>query len=83
MLIFHFRVNRECSKDITIKGIKIECGVTVSAPIYAIHYDEKNYPDPFKFDPDRQVLAFNVAIEQRYQKIDDSLMWLSLIIWRM
>uniref|UniRef100_A0A914XGE2 Uncharacterized protein n=1 Tax=Plectus sambesii TaxID=2011161 RepID=A0A914XGE2_9BILA len=47
------RVNRECSKDITIKGIKIERGVTVSAPIYVIHYDEKNYPDPYKFDPDR------------------------------
>ncbi|XP_037047696.1 cytochrome P450 3A8-like isoform X2 [Bradysia coprophila] len=28
-------------------------GQLVHIPIYAIHHDEKYYPDPFKFDPER------------------------------
>uniref|UniRef100_A0A914W278 Uncharacterized protein n=1 Tax=Plectus sambesii TaxID=2011161 RepID=A0A914W278_9BILA len=47
------RINRECLKDITIDGLKIERGVAISAPIYVIHYDEKNYPNPQMYDPDR------------------------------
>uniref|UniRef100_A0A0K0DCC7 Cytochrome P450 n=1 Tax=Angiostrongylus cantonensis TaxID=6313 RepID=A0A0K0DCC7_ANGCA len=47
------RTNRLCTKDITIKGIKIKKGCVFSIPIRAIHYCEEFYPDPKAFDPDR------------------------------
>lgn len=33
--------------------IKVYAGQQVDIPIYAIHHDEKYYPNPFKFDPER------------------------------
>ena len=49
----HFRINRECKKDITIKGIHIPKETSVTIPIFAIHRNPKFWPEPEKFDPDR------------------------------
>lgn len=34
-------------------GIILHPGQMVHIPFYAIHHDEKYYPNPFKFDPER------------------------------
>lgn len=46
-------MERECNKDITVKGVHIKKGTMVTVPTYALHYDEEYYPDPFTFNPDR------------------------------
>jgi cytochrome P450 len=46
-------VERECSKDITYKGIQIKKGMLVRIPIYSVHLSEEYFPEPEKFDPDR------------------------------
>lgn len=47
--------NRSCTKDYTFPGtdIRIKKGHAVAFPIIAIHHDEKYYPNPEKFDPER------------------------------
>uniref|UniRef100_A0A914DF90 Cytochrome P450 n=1 Tax=Acrobeloides nanus TaxID=290746 RepID=A0A914DF90_9BILA len=50
------RANRLCTKPITINGIEFKENFTFSIPIYAIHHDEKYYPNPDEFDPERCVL---------------------------
>ena len=47
------KIERQCNKDVTYKGIHIKKGVVVTVPSFALHYDEEYYPDPDKFDPDR------------------------------
>lgn len=50
-------VDRVCIKDYTLeydgKSVDIEVGRNFFIPIYAIHHDEKYYPNPEKFDPER------------------------------
>lgn len=48
-------LNRVCNKDYTIPGLgsKIEKGTAIIIPTYAIHKDQKYYPNPDTFDPDR------------------------------
>ncbi|KAG6447915.1 hypothetical protein O3G_MSEX005287 [Manduca sexta] len=48
-------LNRECVEDsvLPVGNIKVEKGTKIFTPIYAIHYDEKYYPDAKVFNPDR------------------------------
>ena len=48
-----YRTQRVCNKETTIKGISVHESIVVSAPILAIHYDPKIWPEPKKFDPYR------------------------------
>ncbi|CAG0899602.1 unnamed protein product, partial [Darwinula stevensoni] len=56
------RTERLCGKDIVINGYKIEKGIVVHVPIYAMHHLEEFFPDPDKFIPERfaddQVLPY-------------------------
>lgn len=45
--------NRVTKNDIVIKGISIPKGLTIAVPIYGIHHNEKLWPDPEKFIPER------------------------------
>ncbi|CAG2166082.1 unnamed protein product [Oppiella nova] len=49
------RLEREAMEDVVLgnTGVKIEKGVIVDIPIYAIHHDPDHFPDPFTFSPDR------------------------------
>ncbi|CAG2180319.1 unnamed protein product, partial [Oppiella nova] len=49
------RLEREAKEDVMLgnTGVKIEKGVIVDIPIYAIHHDPDHFPDPFTFSPDR------------------------------
>ena len=49
------RVERECAQTTQYDNLKIEKGSLISVPVYAIHHDEKYYPDPETFDPERYV----------------------------
>jgi cytochrome P450 family 6 len=46
---------RECTKKYDIPGrdITIEKGTLIIIPVIGLHRDQKYYPDPEKFDPDR------------------------------
>ncbi|CAG2172142.1 unnamed protein product [Oppiella nova] len=48
-------LQREAMEDVMLgnTGVKIEKGVSVEIPVYAIHHDPNHYPDPFTFNPDR------------------------------
>ncbi|CAG2168056.1 unnamed protein product [Oppiella nova] len=49
------RLLREAMEDVMLgnTGVKIEKGMSVEIPVYAIHHDPDHYPDPFTFSPDR------------------------------
>ncbi|CAG2107870.1 unnamed protein product, partial [Medioppia subpectinata] len=53
------RPMREAMEDVVLcngndgSTIKIDKGLIVELPLYAIHHDEDYYPDPFAFKPDR------------------------------
>ncbi|KAI1307611.1 Cytochrome P450 3A13 [Halotydeus destructor] len=47
--------DREASEEYAIPGtdIVLEAGSTIFIPIYSVHHDENNYPNPKKYDPTR------------------------------
>ncbi|CAG2114370.1 unnamed protein product [Medioppia subpectinata] len=53
------RTIREAAEDVVLSGgsdgskVKIEKGVIVEIPLYAIHHSPDNFSDPFAFKPDR------------------------------
>ncbi|XP_013394381.1 cytochrome P450 3A41 [Lingula anatina] len=47
------RVDRVANQDTTVNGLFIPKGTAVVIPIYPIHLDPENYPEPEKFDPER------------------------------
>lgn len=46
-------LNRFCGQDIKVGEISIKKGVRVHILTYALHHDEKFFPKPFRFIPDR------------------------------
>ncbi|VDM27286.1 unnamed protein product [Toxocara canis] len=48
-----FFVNRTCTKHCTIEGIEFQPGVQVGVPIWNIHRDDKIWPEPNAFRPER------------------------------
>ena len=48
-------ISRTCTKDYTLPGtsLTIKRGQEVQIPAMGIHLDEKYYPDPDRFDPER------------------------------
>lgn len=52
---------KRCTKDYDLvspdnnpkKTIQLKAGMSVTLPVYAIHYDEQYFPDPERFDPER------------------------------
>jgi cytochrome P450 family 3 subfamily A len=49
------RLERKCIKSCAIgdEGLVIPKGVMIGVPAEGIHYDEKYYENPTKFDPER------------------------------
>nr|WCC58056.1 cytochrome P450 [Pharsalia antennata] len=48
-------LDRECSEDFIIPGtdILLEKGTLVYIPLLGLHFDEKFFPEPTKYDPER------------------------------
>ena len=48
-------ITRKCNKPFQVPDTKsvIEPGTSVHIPVYALHHDEKYFPDPFTFNPER------------------------------
>ncbi|XP_071955007.1 cytochrome P450 3A24-like [Antedon mediterranea] len=45
--------DRVCSESCTVNGIQIPKGMVINFPVYAIHRDPENYPEPDSFKPER------------------------------
>ncbi|TKR67170.1 hypothetical protein L596_023363 [Steinernema carpocapsae] len=48
-----FASSRLCMKSTTLGNIKVRKGDYVQADVFSVHYDDKLWPNPEKFDPDR------------------------------
>ncbi|XP_047000801.1 cytochrome P450 6k1-like [Schistocerca americana] len=48
-------IDRKCTRDFQLPGggPRIEKGMVVVVPVYAIHHDPEYYPEPQRFDPER------------------------------
>lgn len=46
-------LSRDAMEDTKLGPLSITKGMAIHIPVFAIHHDEKYYPDPFKFNPDR------------------------------
>uniref|UniRef100_A0A1E1WPZ7 unspecific monooxygenase n=1 Tax=Pectinophora gossypiella TaxID=13191 RepID=A0A1E1WPZ7_PECGO len=48
-------IQRMCTKDtiLPVGGVRVDKDCTIVLPVYAIHRDEKYYPNPDVFDPER------------------------------
>ena len=51
----HAFLLRKCNKPFLVPDTKcvIEPGITINIPVYSLHHDEKYFPDPYTFDPER------------------------------
>jgi hypothetical protein len=55
LVTFLFRTDRQAGRDVTIQGVFIPKGMSIDIPIYAVHHDPEYWPEPDRFDPERQV----------------------------
>ncbi|XP_063927052.1 cytochrome P450 4d2-like isoform X2 [Zophobas morio] len=46
-------VERQLEMDATIRGVHFPRGTTLNLYLYGVHHNEKYFPEPEKFDPDR------------------------------
>lgn len=49
-------ISRSATEDIMLAGHRVPKDTTILVHIYDLHHDEKLFPDPEKFDPDRFLL---------------------------
>ncbi|KAK3102689.1 hypothetical protein FSP39_013152 [Pinctada imbricata] len=49
------RLDRTCTHDTDLLGLKVPKGMVVNVPIYAIHHSPDLWENPDKFDPDRYI----------------------------
>lgn len=52
-LILPLGLSHRVIQDDVYKGVRIPKGAAVVANLWAILHDERAYPDPFSFNPDR------------------------------
>ena len=45
--------DRTCTKDSTVNGVNIKKGTRIQLCIYAAHYDEEFFPEPYQYKPER------------------------------
>jgi cytochrome P450 len=65
--VAHYTASRMAREEVTIGEQSIEAGQGVVAPLPAANFDPDVFPDPAKFDPDRQArahLAFGFGVHQ-------------------
>ncbi|KAK7097471.1 hypothetical protein V1264_004445 [Littorina saxatilis] len=46
-------LDRTCIADTEIKTLHVPKGMLITIPVYSVHTDPTNWPDPLKFDPER------------------------------
>ena len=54
-----YRTQRHCYKTVTVGGVTIPKGADAMIPIGVIHHMPQYWPDPYKFDPERQARFIN------------------------
>ena len=66
-------LNRECTKDWTIPGtnICVTKGTNLIIPVDALHYDERYYPEPTEFIPERFDTEKRFTVEKPYLPFGD------------
>ena len=47
------RLNRELNQDVHYNGMTLPKLSAVIVPVYQMHHDPNNFPDPETFDPER------------------------------
>ena len=59
-VIVYCRIERVADEDYKLSdtGLIVPKGMIISIPVYAIHKDPKNFPDPEKFNPDRYLFTY-------------------------
>lgn len=53
IFLYDFRGEREAGENYQLGDIYLEKGTLIGIPIYSIHHDPENWPEPYKFDPER------------------------------
>ena len=48
-------LDREAAEDLELGGYRVEKGMRILVPAWAIHMDPQYWPEPDKFDPERSV----------------------------
>ena len=63
------RTQRHCYKTVIVGGVTIPEGADAFFPLNVIHHMPQYWPNPHKFDPERQVVAklYRVYIDKQEQ----------------
>lgn len=59
-----FMLTRVATRDVRLGDHRVKAGQRINIPIWAIHRQEQNWPNPHAFDPDR--FAPDQAVPERY-----------------
>ena len=55
LLVCLCSLDREAAEDLELGGYRVEKGMRILVPAWAIHMDPQYWPEPDKFDPERSV----------------------------